>query len=190
MAKIKRKVKARRSGSFGQMVIPPTPERMAKAEVYYHQSVTGVISVTDRTIGKLVKRKVLNESHERVADKFFAHWYHAGMKANFATLRLDGVFGGQGNDGLPSSEFQTFHMRQYRDAVRVLGATASMVLENIVCREMELVDCGRRLDWKDEKQARAAATSILVDGLERLGGHWGMWVDVIPPNMAYKAQSA
>lgn len=154
------------------ILVPPTPERIAKAERYIHRSATGPITVRDAPLEQLEADGRITERQYAAADKYRHHWHHAGMRERFSSLRMDGTFGGS-NEHVTDN--MMWHRAMYTKAVQALGMTASGVVEDIVCRDIRLVDVGRkRLGWGNDPQARAAAETLLKDALDRLADHWGI----------------
>lgn len=167
MAKPKRKEPS-------QIHVPPTPERMAKAEGYIHASKDGPFTVRDAPLERLHGSKRLNDSQYNAATKFRHHWHNAGLAEKFAVQNFMGTGGGDGWDLMPASEWQMHHREQYRKAVQVLGLKMSSVVEDVCCREMDLFSVGKKLQWLNEVQARAAVTEILRIALDKLAEHWGI----------------
>jgi len=176
-AKRKRRVEPTRS-------ILPTPERMAKSEGYMHVVTTGpdtFTTVHDAPIDRLhetwKRRPVehgVTDQRYRAAAKLRLHWHHAGLGARFAALDPNSVFSrGEASCGMPTSEFMSHHRGQYRRACKALGMRLSAHVEAIVCRDFEIVEAGRRLGYRDEKQARAAGMTALLIGLDALAAMWG-----------------
>jgi Domain of unknown function (DUF6456) len=168
MAKSKRKV------SVAQITIPPTPERMAKAEGYIHSSKDGPFTVRDAPLERLHGAKRLTDAQYNAATKFRHHWHNAGLAECFAVQNFMGVGGGSGWDMMPASEYQAHHRDQYRKATQSLGMKLSMVVEDVCCRELDLFSVGKKLNWLNEVQARAAVTELLRLGLDKLADDWGM----------------
>lgn len=168
MAKLKRKA------SNAQISVPPTPERMAKAEGYIHAAKDGPFTVRDAPLERLHGAKRLTDAQYNAATKFRHHWHNAGLAERYAVQNFMGVGGGTGWDMMPASEFQAHHRDQYRKAVQTLGLKLSMVVEDIVCREIDLFSVGKKLNWMNEVQARAAVTELLRLALDKLADEWGM----------------
>lgn len=157
-----------------QITIPPTPERMAKAEGFIHASKDGPFTVRDAPLERLHGSKRLTDAQYNAATKFRHHWHNAGLAERFAVQNFMGVGGGSGWDMMPASEYQAHHRDQYRKAVQQLGLKLSMVVEDVVCREMDLFSVGKKLNWLNEVQARAAVTELLRLALDKLAEEWGL----------------
>lgn len=166
--------KPKRKDQPTQITIPPTPERMAKAEGYIHASKDGPFTVRDAPLERLHGSKRLTDTQYNAATKFRHHWHNAGLAERFAVQNFMGVGGGEGWDMMPASEYQAHHRDQYRKAVQSLGLKMSMVVEDVVCREIDLFTVGQKLHWNNEVQARAAVTEILRIALDKLADEWGM----------------
>ena len=166
--------KPKRKDQPTQITIPPTPERMAKAEGYIHASKDGPFTVRDAPLERLHGSKRLTDAQYNAATKFRHHWHNAGLAERFAVQNFMGVGGGSGWDMMPASEYQAHHRDQYRKAVQQLGLKLSMVVEDVVCREMDLFSVGKKLNWLNEVQARAAVTELLRLALDKLAEEWGL----------------
>ena len=165
--------------------ILPTPERMAKSEGYLHVVTTGPDTFTtarDAPIDRLHeqwKRRPVDHGIDlrryNAAEKLRLHWHHAGMAERFAAIDPNTVFSrAEASCGLPTSEFMAHHRGQYRRAVQALGMRVSSHVEAIVCRDFEIVEAGKRLGYRDDKQARAAGMTALLIGLDQLSTLWEM----------------
>lgn len=166
--------KPKRKTSYAEISVPPTPERMAKAEGYIHASKDGPFTVRDAPLERLHGSKRLTDAQYNAATKFRHHWHNAGLAERFAVQNFMGVGGGPGWDMMPASEYQAHHRDQYRKAVQQLGLKLSMVVEDVVCREMDLFSVGKKLQWLNEVQARAAVTELLRLALDKLAEEWGL----------------
>lgn len=67
-----------------QITIPPTPERMAKAEGFIHASKDGPFTVRDAPLERLHGSKRLTDAQYNAATKFRHHWHNAGLAERFA----------------------------------------------------------------------------------------------------------
>jgi hypothetical protein len=153
----------------------PTPERMAKAGEAFEVGHHGTITLRDSPLEWLERRGVITASEYNTGAKYRHHWYFSGMLPNVGTIDLNRVFAGNsGNVGMPSSESQAHHRQQYRAAQEAVGMQVGRLLDNVICLEFSVVDAGRILGWRDEKQARAAAISLLRVGLDKLRAMWGL----------------
>jgi hypothetical protein len=155
-------------------VVMPTAERMAHAGRDFLRGDTGTITLRDSPFERLEARGVLTDRQVTAGTKYRTHWHRGGLQAHFSAVRMDGVFGGEGLKGLPSSEVALHHREQYRVAVQDLGVKLSLVVEDICCREIEPADVGRKLGWNSDPQGRAVATELLKEGLDRLCKLWGV----------------
>jgi len=153
------------------ILVPPTPERMAKAGPYLHRSATGPITVRDAPLERLEARGTIDKRLYDAGVKYRLHWNGAGLQERYASLRLDGVFGG-GAESI--TDAMAHHKSVYTAAVRHLGVRGSGVVEDIVCRDMQLGDVGYKLGWANRPQAVAAAEALLKDALDRLAYWWGV----------------
>lgn len=167
-------IRAKRKQRPMNILVPPTPERVAKADGFIHASKDGPFTVRDAPLERLHASKRLTDAQYNAGTKFRLHFHHSGMEARFAVQNFMGVGGGAGWDAMPASEHQAHHRDQYRRAVQLLGMKASMVVEDTCCRGLDLVVVGRKLGWSNDPQARAAATTALEYALDKLAREWGM----------------
>src|SRR3569832_116346 len=82
----------------------PTPEHAGK--------------LRPRPINLAVAAGRLSREHGIAAEKFYVHWYRAGLAENFGSADLNRVFGGDGaGAGMARTEAQAFHRQRFRSAV-------------------------------------------------------------------------
>lgn len=173
-----RKSGARRA-HLPETVMQPTLERLRHAGQDFVRGDTGTVTMLG-VLERLHQRGVLGDTGSRVAAsrydaaiKYRNHWTRGGLQERFSAVKMDGVFGGEGVRGLPTSEMALHHREQYRVAVQDVGAQLSLVIEDICCRDVEPVEVGKKLGWPSPPQARAAAVELLKTGLDRLARLWG-----------------
>lgn len=160
-------------------LIEPTPERLSKAEGCWYKArdkrgqIVGGTVVYDAPIERMRDQKIISDQQYDAAMKFYAHWYGAGqvgVKAiDYSRSKAEEVFG-----NLDPSEAHEFHVRKYREACKELGIRGDFVMRAIVCAQMSPVSVGNQLGWNNDPQARAVATELLKDALDRLRNLWGM----------------
>lgn len=113
------------------------------------------------------------------AEKFYVHWYRAGLAENFGSADLNRVFGGEGGGaGMARTEAQAFHRQRYRDAVAKVTANAgtisAWVLEQLVCQERSFVDIGGVFGHKNRNSAAKVTLQLLKPALNILCREWGV----------------
>ena len=170
--------------------VGPTPERQAMAGPYLHVVQHGRIALTtvrDAPIDRLhfdwerarrrgSPRDGVDMRRYGAADKFRLHWHHAGLQERFASVDLDGAFArSESSYGMPAGEFMAHHRQQYRLAVGDLGQKLAAHVQAVVCQDVEPIDVGRQLGYRDDKQARVAGMMGLIIGLDRLADFWGIY---------------
>lgn len=139
----------------------PTPE-------YVHK-------MRQSPINLALSRGQISRQQGIAAEKFYNHWYRAGLSENFGSADLNRVFGGEGGGaGMARTEAQAFHRQRYRQAVTVIGLRGSWVLERVICRETSFEDTGRELGWHNRPQAVACAVQLARDALDTLCSDWGI----------------
>ena len=153
----------------------PTPERLAKAGEAFEVGHHGTITLRDSPLEWLERRGAITTSQYNTGAKYRHHWHFSGMLPNVGSVDLNRVFASSsGNVGMPSSESQAHHRQQYRLAQAEVGMQIGRLLDNIICLEFSVVDAGRILGWRGEKEARAAAITLLREGLDKLRAKWGL----------------
>ena len=126
-------------------------------------------------INVALSRGQISRQQGIAAEKFYNHWYRAGLSENFGSADLNRVFGGEGGGaGMARTEAQAFHRQRYRQAVTLIGLRGSWVLERVICRETSFEDTGRELGWKNRPQAVACAVQLARDALDTLCNEWGI----------------
>lgn len=153
------------------ILVPPTPERLAKAQDFIHRSATGPITVRDAPLERMEARGLIDKRMYDAGTKYRLHWHGAGLQERYASLRLDGTFGGSTET---ITDAMTHHRSVYEGAVRFLGIRQSCVVEDVCCRDVQLADVGRKLGWANRPQAVAAAEALLKDALDKLAHWWGI----------------
>ena len=169
----------------------PTADRLAKAE--HDIGDTGVISIRQQhPVARAVRRKTLTRLQGQAAERFYAHWYHAGMAGTVGSADLLRVFG-TSNDftGLSASEAAVRHRqiwRQARDEIRRRqdhagwrGDDGVQLLELVVCREMTFEEAGQKIGFRiddpdgtgfQHKFAQVMAITYMRAALNILIDHW------------------
>lgn len=160
-------------------LVEPTKERLAKAEGCWYKArdargqIQGGTVVYDAPIERMREQKIISREQYDAAMKFYAHWYGAGqvgVKAiDYSRTKAEEVFG-----NLNPSEALEFHTKKYREACREIGPRGEFVLSAVACQQTPVVSVGYKLGWNNDPQARAAATEILRDVLDRLKNLWGL----------------
>lgn len=113
------------------------------------------------------------------AEKFYVHWYRAGLAENFGSADLNRVFGGEGGGaGMARTEAQAFHRQRFRSALAMVsdgaGALSAWVLERIVCHEDGFVETGSAFGHKRRENASKIALQFLRSALNILCKEWGV----------------
>ena len=154
-----------------EILVPPTPERIAKSDGFIYRSATGPTTARDAPLERLEARNIIDTRLYNAGVKYRLHWHNAGLQERYASLRMDGTFGGSPET---ITDAMAHHRSMYERAVQFLGMRQSGVVENVCCRDMQLEDVGRKLGWTNRPQAVAAAEALLKDALDRLAIHWGI----------------
>lgn len=152
-----------------------TPERHTKAGGGTFRDDLGRQHMRDSPINVALSRGMINGRQYTAAQKYYNHYYRAGLIENFGSADMNRVFGGEGSSGgMARTEAQAFHRQQYRKAVDKIGIVGSWTLERIICREQSFEDTGREMGWNNRPQAVACAVQRSRDALDILCGEWGI----------------
>jgi hypothetical protein len=127
----------------------------------------------------------LSREHGIAAEKFYVHWYRAGLSESFGSADLNRVFGGEGGgSGMARTEAQAFHRQRYRAAVQAVedmgepgsrkGVLNAWALEHIVCHEIPFVEIGGIFGHKNRNSAARIALEKLKPALNILCMEWGV----------------
>ena len=151
-----------------------TVERITKAGEGVFRGPTGE-HMRDSPINLALSRKQINGQQYTAANKYYNHWYRAGLLPGYGSADLNRVFGGEGGGaGMATTEAQAFHRQRYRQAVEIVGMRGSWVLERVVCQEISFEETGRQMGWNNRPQAVACAVQAARDALDSLCREWGI----------------
>lgn len=169
----------------------PTAERIAKAQGSYaigdDKQGTRVYHFLDTTVdrlySRLAKRAKGRGQEETVRSEYLAlqrykhHWHHGGLECSIGSVDLNRIFASDpsGMSGMPKTEKQAHHRRQYRDAKELLGWKPHIVVENVMCAETSLEVAGWSIGvFTSRTSARDGAEKILRECARKLAKHWGI----------------
>jgi len=167
----------------------PTTERMRGAE--FDVGDTGVITLRQSPVERAVRRRTLTERQGKAAEKFYSHWYQAGLAGSAGSADPLKVFGTSSDfTKLFTSERVEAHawvIRKVIKAIRERQGTAGhrgdhgvQILWLIVCQEVPFREAGESL--KDAQglkflrgtSAEVMARTILRSALNILIDEWGL----------------
>lgn len=135
-------------------------------------------SPLDRLYSRLARgRGVETARQEYVAlQKYRHHWHHGGLEASIGSVDLNRIFAADPSSmsGMPKTERQAHHRRQYREARELLGWKPHIVVENIVCAETSIEIAGWAIGGNSRTHARDTAERILRESARMLAKHWGI----------------
>lgn len=133
-----------------------------------------VIKLRPSPINLAVARGNINRQQAAAAEKYYSHWYRAGLCERFSTINFDLSGAQHAAPSMHITEAQSFHRDRYRQAVEKVGIRGSWILERVVCREDPFEQCGRDMGWNNKSQAIAAAIQSIRDALDILVNEWGI----------------
>lgn len=168
----------------------PTAERLAKAQSHftvgddkqgtriYHFHDTTV----DRLYSRLRKQARSRSTEEGLRSEYIAlqryrhHWHHSGLELALASVDPNRIFASDpaGMSGMPKTEKQAHHRRQYREARDLLGWKPHIVVENVMCAETSLEVAGFSIGHNSRTQARDKAEQIVRESARKLAKLWGI----------------
>lgn len=154
----------------------PTEQRLKKTQGFFHvgddKRGNKIYQLCDNPLDRLYARLVKRAGQAEEKDirreyaallRYRMHWHSAGLEASIPSVDLDRVFASDASNmsGMPKSERQAYHRKQYRDAQKYLKHRVGIVVDNVVCAEHTLEDAGFAVGWLNRVQAIAAATEII-----------------------------
>jgi hypothetical protein len=169
----------------------PTAERLAKAHSHYtvgdDKQGTRIYhfhdSPLDRLYSRLARGAHTKGAEETVRSEYISlqryrqHWHYAGLELALASVDLDRIFASDPSSmsGMPKSERQAHHRRQYREARDLLGWKPHIVVENVLCAETSLESAGWAIgSFTSRTSARDGAERILRESARKLAKLWGI----------------
>jgi len=168
----------------------PTAQRIAKAQGSFtigdDKQGTRIYHFHDATIDRLYSRLARQAKgrgeEETVRVEYIAlqrykhHWYHSGLEWSVGSVDLNRVFASDPSSmsGMPKTERQAHHRRQYREARELLGWKPHIIVENVLCAETSLEAAGWSVGYNSRTQARDKAEQVLRESGRKLAKHWGI----------------
>lgn len=169
----------------------PTSERLAKAAGHFtvgdDKQGTRIYHFHDATVDRLYSRLARGSrgrgEEESVRAEYLAlqrykhHWHHSGLEVSVGSVDLDRIFApdSPGMNGMPKTERQAHHRRQYREARDLLGWKPHIVVENVMCAETSLEVAGWAIgSFTSRTSARDGAEKILRESARVLAKLWGI----------------
>jgi hypothetical protein len=169
----------------------PTAERLAKASGHFtigdDKQGTRVYQFHDTTVdrmySRLTRRAGGRVAEEQLRSEYLAlqrykhHWHHSGLEVSVGSVDLNRIFApdSPGMNGMPKTERQAHHRRQYRDARDMLGWKPHIIVENIMCAETSLEVAGWAIgSFTSRTSARDGAEKILRESGRKLAKLWGI----------------
>jgi hypothetical protein len=184
-------IKGRANLDYAAAVVGiPTAERLAKAAGHFtvgdDKQGTRVYHFHDTTVDRLYSRLARQAkgrgAEETVRSEYLAlqrykhHWHHSGLEVSIGSVDLDRIFAPEspGMNGMPKTERQAHHRRQYREARELLGWKPHIVVENVMCAEISLEQAGFSIGYNSPFRSREGAVKILRESGRALAKLWGI----------------
>ena len=153
-----------------------TRERLQKANGQVHVQ-NGVQYLRDDTLDKALDRGDITHRQYEAGKKYRHHWYNSGMAGSLQSCDWNRVgFSADFSAGMPRTEVEAHHRKQYRLAKAELESFSVLLfeaIESFVCREIGVVAIGSNR-WGNRPQAQAGATERIVHGLDVLARLYGI----------------
>ncbi len=151
----------------------PTKERMEKSGDNFDEMHTdGGVTVrfTDGVIGQLSARGKLTKAQADAAEKFYNHFYLAGISQERArSIARERVDCEGGSD---DSETQLHHKQKFNAALKALGHSHVGVVVGVAIDNRPLEQVGGFTGYKTRKDKITAAMDRLRNGLDELAEHF------------------
>jgi hypothetical protein len=169
----------------------PTAERLAKAQSHYtvgdDKQGTRIYHFHDATVDRLYSRLARQakgrgeegtiRAEYEALQRYKHHWHHAGLECSVGSVDLNRVFASDPSSmsGMPHSERQAHHRKQYREARDLLGWKPHIIVENVMCAETSLEAAGWAIgSFTSRTSARDGAEKILRESARALAKLWGI----------------
>lgn len=154
----------------------PTRERLRLAAGDIFVNDKGERHFRDTPIERAVTKKIINAPQYTAAQKYYNHWYRAGLSESIGSADLNRIFSADPSNmvGMAKTEAQAFHRQQYRKAVQILGIRQSGVFERVVCHGETFRSVGHSLGWNDGREANAVVIQMVRDAANDLCKDWGI----------------
>lgn len=154
--------------------IGPTPERLAKANGEFEEFTAdqtehwrAIRMLDNHVLEFLQSRRIISGDQYCAGAQFYDDWYKAGMAASGVIDPGRVIVDGGKVDLISDVKLEA--LGQWTKAVQAVGKVHSGVLIDILLVEETLLDWGRRrFGYKNEKQAKQAATTAIKLALEAL----------------------
>lgn len=151
----------------------PTPERLLRSGGNFTiGDRQRILTMRDDPLGAAHHRGAITDAQFFCGQKYYLHWYRAGLAGHMGSADLGRVLGGDGA-GLFASENACHHLKQFRAGHDALNKRTRDVVNKIVLDREPLISVGYGLGWNNKLQASAAATERLREGLDLLVVLWG-----------------
>lgn len=154
--------------------IGPTPERLAKANGEFEEFTAdqtehwrAIRMLDNHVLEFLQSRRIISGDQYCAGAQFYDDWYTAGMAAS-GVIDPGRVIVDGGKVDLVS-DIKLEALGQWAKAVQAVGLVHSQILTDVLLVEETLENWGRRrFGYKNEKQAKQAATVAIKLALEAL----------------------
>jgi len=164
--------------------IGPTEEQKNKAEYETvnparlgnsdeQNSVETVRNVAQTHVQKYWRKRYITDRQFAAAEKLWQHYFHSGLSPSLTSRYEDAPTAGINTYGMPASEKQAAHRREYREAMNQIGFLCSDYLKSIVIEDISAPEAALRRG-QPKRSAAPIGFSNLREALEALANHWNI----------------
>lgn len=158
----------------------PTIERIRHAgegvEIGDDQQGTRTYTIRNSPLYRLMIRRGIDEKRYLALVKYRNHWHYAGLEPSLVSVDLDRIFAVDPGafSGMAKTERQVFHRNRYREARGLIGHQASIIVDNVVCADVDLHIAGLAVGFKHPHRARLKVVECLQESGRKLAYLWGL----------------
>jgi len=160
----------------------PTKERLCG--IPFEIGDTGTITIRQNPIERAIRRGTFTDRQGRAAEKFYMHWYRAGLAGHMGSADPLKIFGSSGDySRLCATEMAEFH---YNRVIRALAAIeermdaagfrkdhARQLMGSVICQEIPFAEAGQKLGFTGTA-AEVMARTYMRGNLNILIKEWGL----------------
>ena len=152
----------------------PTNERLKKAEGQVHRDDLGREYFRDSPLNTALSRKSITAGQYSAGQKYYNHWFRAGIIGTMGQSDLARIFGTGGEMSDESACRHAFHRMRLAEADKCLGNLRHWAVEQIICRERSFAEAGMDLGHKNRTRASDCMLKLLRQSLDILKEKWGI----------------
>lgn len=164
----------------------PTLERVKQAS-WGHIDIgdSGVITIRQSPIERAVRRGTFTERQGQAAEKFYQHWFRAGLAGSMGSADPLKVFSTSMDfSRLCKTEMGEFHWFRVKEALATIDEKmdaagfrsdhAKSLMWLIICQEIPFEEAGYKIGFGDKDAAKTMARTYMRANLNILIAAWGL----------------